>query len=330
MKAWVQDRYGSADVLEFAEVERPVPGEREVLVRVHAAAVNAADWHLMRGDPYVARLALGLRRPKERIRGRDFAGRVEAVGAGVTGLRPGDEVFGEAPGAFAEYVCAPEEATERKPAGLTFEQAAAIPLAGNTALMGLRDLGGVRPGGKVLVNGASGGVGTFAVQLAKAFGAEVTGVCSTRNATLVLGLGADRVIDYTRQDFTTGPDRYDLVFDLVGNRSLAELRRILSPTGVLVLSGGGVFEGGSAFGPMGLIIKGQLLSRLSGRRLHVLTAEPRRENLATLRELAENGDITPVVERTYPLDEAPRALRYVEGEHARAKVVLSCPPPSGP
>ncbi|MFE5911022.1 NAD(P)-dependent alcohol dehydrogenase [Streptomyces wedmorensis] len=330
MKAWVQDRYGSADVLEFAEVERPVPGEREALVRVHAAAVNAADWHLMRGDPYVARLALGLRRPKERIRGRDFAGRVEAVGAGVTGLRPGDEVFGEAPGAFAEYVCAPEEATERKPAGLTFEQAAAIPLAGNTALMGLRDLGGVRPGGKVLVNGASGGVGTFAVQLAKAFGAEVTGVCSTRNATLVLGLGADRVIDYTRQDFTTGPDRYDLVFDLVGNRSLAELRRILSPTGVLVLSGGGVFEGGSAFGPMGLIIKGQLLSRFSGRRLHVLTAEPRRENLATLRELAENGDITPVVERTYPLDEAPRALRYVEGEHARAKVVLSCPPPSGP
>lgn len=330
MKAWVQDRYGSADVLEFAEVERPVPGEREVLVRVHAAAVNAADWHLMRGDPYVARLALGLRRPKERIRGRDFAGRVEAVGAGVTGLRPGDEVFGEAPGAFAEYVCAPEEATERKPAGLTFEQAAAIPLAGNTALMGLRDLGGVRPGGKVLVNGASGGVGTFAVQLAKAFGAEVTGVCSTRNATLVLGLGADRVIDYTRQDFTIGPDRYDLVFDLVGNRSLAGLRRILSPTGVLVLSGGGVFEGGSAFGPMGLIIKGQLLSRFSGRRLHVLTAEPRRENLATLRELAENGDITPVVERTYPLDEAPRALRYVEGEHARAKVVLSCPPPSGP
>ncbi|WP_017236007.1 NAD(P)-dependent alcohol dehydrogenase [Streptomyces sp. SS] len=330
MKAWVQDRYGSADVLEFAEVERPVPGEREVLVRVHAAAVNAADWHLMRGDPYVARLALGLRRPKERIRGRDFAGRVEAVGAGVTGLRPGDEVFGEAPGAFAEYVCAPEQATERKPAGLTFEQAAAIPLAGNTALMGLRDLGGVRPGGKVLVNGASGGVGTFAVQLAKAFGAEVTGVCSTRNATLVLGLGADRVIDYTRQDFTTGPDRYDLVFDLVGNRSLAELRRILSPTGVLVLSGGGVFEGGSVFGPMGLIIKGQLLSRFSGRRLHVLTAEPRRENLATLRELAENGDITPVVERTYPLDEAPRALRYVEEEHARAKVVLSCPPPSGP
>ncbi|MEU7074877.1 NAD(P)-dependent alcohol dehydrogenase [Streptomyces narbonensis] len=330
MKAWVQDRYGSTDVLEFTEVERPAPREREVLVRVHAAAVNAADWHLMRGDPYVARLALGLRRPKERIRGRDFAGRVEAVGAGVTGLRPGDEVFGEAPGSFAEYVCAPETATERKPAGLTFEQAAAIPLAGNTALMGLRDLGKTRPGMKVLVNGASGGVGTFAVQLAKAFGAEVTGVCSARNAQLVLGLGADRVIDYTRDDFTTGQDRYDLVFDLVGNRSLAALRRVLSPAGTLVLSGGGVFEGGSVFGPMGLIVKGQLLSLLPGRRLHVLTAEPRRENLAALRELAENGGITPVVERTYPLAEAPRALRYVEEEHARAKVVLSCPPPSGP
>ncbi|MEX0169510.1 NAD(P)-dependent alcohol dehydrogenase [Streptomyces sp. LMG1-1-1.1] len=330
MKAWVQDRYGSADVLEFAEVERPVPGEREVLVRVHAAAVNAADWHLMRGDPYVARLALGLRRPKERIRGRDFAGRVEAVGAGVTGLRPGDEVFGETPGTFAEYVCASEEVTERKPAGLTFEQAAALPLAGNTALMGLRDLGKVRPGAKVLTNGASGGVGTFAVQLAKAFGAEVTGVCSTRNAALVLGLGADRVVDYTREDFTAGQDRYDVVFDLVGNRSLSELRRVLSPTGVLVLSGGGVFEGGSTFGPMGLILKGRLLSLFSGGRLHVLTAEPRRENLAALRELAESGGIAPVVERTYPLDQAARALRYVEEEHARAKVVLSCPPPSAP
>ncbi|WP_314620341.1 NAD(P)-dependent alcohol dehydrogenase [Streptomyces stackebrandtii] len=330
MKAWVQDRYGSTDVLEFTEVERPVPREREVLVRVHAAAVNAADWHLMRGDPYVARLALGPRRPKDRIRGRDFAGRIEAVGAGVTGLSPGDEVFGEAPGSFAEYVCAPETATERKPAGLTFEQAAAIPLAGNTALMGLRDLGKTRPGMKVLVNGASGGVGTFAVQLAKVFGAEVTGVCSARNAQLVLGLGADRVIDYTREDFTTGQDRYDLVFDLVGNRPLAALRRVLSPAGTLVLSGGGVFEGGSVFGPMGLIVKGRLLSLLPGSRLHVLTAEPRRENLAALRELAESGGITPVVERTYPLAEAPRALRYVEEEHARAKVVLSCPPPSGP
>ncbi|MER5208081.1 NAD(P)-dependent alcohol dehydrogenase [Streptomyces sp. NPDC002825] len=330
MRAWTQERYGSADVLEFAEVERPVPGAREVLVRVHAAAVNAADWHLMRGDPYVARFALGLRRPKERIRGRDFAGVVEAVGGGVTELRPGDEVFGEAPGSFAEYVCAPVAATELKPAGMGFAEAAAIPLAGNTALIGVRDLGKVRPGARVLVNGASGGVGTFAVQLAKALGAEVTGVCGTGNTPLVLGLGADRVVDYTREDFTAAPDRYDLVFDLVGNRSLGELRRILSPTGVLVLSGGGVFEGGSVFGPMGLILKGMLLSKLSDRRLRVLTAEPRRENLAALREFAESGRIAPVIGRTYPLAEADRALRYVEEGHARAKVVLSCPPPSGP
>ncbi|WP_086830398.1 NAD(P)-dependent alcohol dehydrogenase [Streptomyces sp. NRRL B-24572] len=330
MRAWTQERYGSADVLEFAEVERPVPGAREVLVRVHAAAVNAADWHLMRGDPYVARFALGLRRPKERVRGRDFAGVVEAVGGGVTELRPGDEVFGEAPGAFAEYVCAPVAATELKPAGMGFAEAAAIPLAGNTALIGVRDLGKVRPGTRVLVNGASGGVGTFAVQLAKALGAEVTGVCGPGNAPLVLGLGADRVVDYTREDFTAPPDRYDLVFDLVGNRSLGELRRTLSPTGVLVLSGGGVFEGGSVFGPMGLLSKGKLLSKVSDRRIHVLTAEPRRENLVALREFAESGGIAPVIGRTYPLAEADRALRYVEEGHARAKVVLSCFPPSGP
>ncbi|MFF8379043.1 NAD(P)-dependent alcohol dehydrogenase [Streptomyces sp. NPDC015661] len=330
MRAWVQERYGSADVLEFTEVARPVPGEREVLVRVHAAAVNAADWHLMRGDPYVARFALGLRRPKERIRGRDFAGVVEAVGGGVTELRPGDEVFGEAPGSFAEYVCAPVAATELKPAGLGFAEAAAIPLAGNTALIGVRDLGRARPGAKVLVNGASGGVGTFAVQLAKALGAEVTGVCGSRNGQLVLGLGADRVVDYTREDFTASQDRYDLVFDLVGNRSLGELRRILSPTGALVLSGGGVFEGGSVFGPMGLLIKGRLVATFADRRLHVPTAEPRRENLAALREFAESGGIAPVIGRTYPLAEADRALRYVEEGHARAKVVLSCLPPSGP
>ncbi|MEU5220787.1 NAD(P)-dependent alcohol dehydrogenase [Streptomyces sp. NPDC020807] len=330
MRAWTQERYGSADVLEFAEVERPVPGAGEVLVRVHAASVNAADWHLMRGDPYVARLALGPRRPKEPVRGRDFAGVVEAVGDAVTELRPGDEVFGEAPGCFAEYVRAPVRTTERKPAGLSFEEAAAIPLAGNTALMGLRDLGGIRQGAKVLVNGASGGVGTFAVQLAKAFGAEVTGVCGGRNGSLVLGLGADRVIDYTRQDFTAGQDRYDLVLDLVGNRALRELRRILSPTGTLVLSGGGVFEGGSVLGPMGTILRGQLLSKTLDRRLRVLTAQPRRENLVALREFAESGGIAPVIGRTYPLAEADRALRYVEEGHARAKVVLSCLPPSGP
>ncbi|MFG2297347.1 NAD(P)-dependent alcohol dehydrogenase [Streptomyces sp. NPDC048603] len=323
MKAIVQDRYGPPEVLEHREVDRPVPGEHDVLVRVRAAAVNAADWHLMRGDPYVARPVLGLRRPKVPVRGRDFAGTVEAVGAAVTGLRPGDEVYGEADGAFAEYVCAPATAVDRKPAGLTFAQAAAIPLAGNTALMGLRDLGRLAPGQSVLVNGASGGVGTFAVQIAKALGAEVTGVCSARNAELVRSLGADRVVDYAREDFTRSGRTYDLVLDLVGNRSLADLRRALVPAGTLVLSGGGVSGGGSLIGPMALLVKGQVLSRFARHRLLVLTAEPRRENLAALRELVESGRVRPVVDRTYPLAEAAEAIRYLEVEHARAKVVLT-------
>ncbi|WP_137993185.1 NAD(P)-dependent alcohol dehydrogenase [Streptomyces vilmorinianum] len=329
MKAIVQDRYGSAEVLEFKDIETPVPGDREVLVRVHAASVNARDWHLMRGDPYLARLVLGVRRPKAKILGTDFAGRVEAVGAGVTRLRPGDEVFGEAEGAFAEYMCASEDVVERRPANLTYEQAAAVPLAGTTALMGLRDLGRVRPGQKVLINGASGGVGTFAVQIAKALGADVTGVCSTRNVDLVRSLGADHVVDYTQEDFATGAERHDLVFDLVGNRSLAECRRALTPTGTLVLSGGGVFEGGSLVGPMGLLLKGQVLSHFVRQRLLVLSASPGREKLAALRDLAESGSITPVIDRTYPLSEVAEAIRYVEIEHARAKVVVSSPPPSG-
>ncbi|MFB7467221.1 NAD(P)-dependent alcohol dehydrogenase [Streptomyces sp. NPDC056224] len=323
MKAIVQDRYGSPDVLELREVDKPVVADGEVLVRVRAAAVNARDWHLMRGDPYLARLVLGLRAPKERIRGTDFAGRVEAVGRDVTRLRPGDEVFGEADGAFAEYVCASQAVVEPKPDGLTFEQAAALPLAGNTALMGLRDLARVRPGDRVLVNGASGGVGTFAVQIAKAFGAEVTGVCSTKNAELVRSLGADHVVDYTREDFTLGGPRYDVVFDLVGNRSLAECRRALTPSGTLVLSGGGVSGGGSLVGPMGLLVRGWMLSRFVSQRLLVLTATPDRKNLAALRELVERGDLAPVVDRTYPLPDVAAAIRYVEVEHARAKVVVT-------
>ncbi|MFE5483561.1 NAD(P)-dependent alcohol dehydrogenase [Streptomyces sp. NPDC056527] len=330
MKAIVQDRYGSADVLEFRDVETPVPGAGEVLVRVHASSVNARDWHLMRGDPYLARLTLGVRRPKAQILGTDFAGRVEAVGAGVTRLRPGDEVFGEAEGAFAEYMCASEDVVERRPANLSFEQAAAIPLAGTTALMGLRNAGGVRQGQKVLINGASGGVGTFAVQIAKALGADVTGVCSTRNVELIRSLGADRVVDYTQEDFAAGAERYDLLFDLVGNRSLAECRRVLTPAGTLVLSGGGVFEGGSLVGPMGLLLKGKAMSFLVRQRLLVLSASPGREKLAALRDLAESGSVTPVIDRTYPLSEAAEAIRYVEVEHARAKVVVSSPPPSGP
>ena len=323
MKAIVQDRYGPPDVLELRDVATPAPGDSEVLVRVHAAAVNALDWHYMRGDPYVARPSMGFRRPKVRIRGRDFAGRVEAVGEGVDRFRPGDEVFGEADGAFAEYVSAPDGAVDPKPANLTFEQAAAVPVAGNTALMGLRDLAQVRPGQRVLINGASGGVGTFAVQIAKSLGAEVTGVCSARNADLVRSIGADHVIDYTSEDFSRNGQRYDVVFDLVGNRSLTDCRRALTPAGTLVLSGGGVSEGGSLVGPMALFIKGMLLSRFVRHRLVQFTAKPSRENLAALRELIESGAVTPVVDRTYPLSDVPEAIRYLEVEHARAKVVIT-------
>jgi NADPH:quinone reductase-like Zn-dependent oxidoreductase len=330
MKAIVQDRYGAPDVLEFRAVDTPAPGDGEVLVAVGAAAVNAYDWHTMRGDPYVARLALpavfGLRGPKRAIRGRDFAGRVAAVGAGVTRCRPGDEVYGDtghASGAFAEYVCVPEDAVAPKPATLTVEQAAAVPLAANTALMGLRDAGRVRPGGRVLVNGASGGVGTFAVQLAKAFGAEVTGVCGTRNVDLVRSLGADHVVDYRREDFSRDGRRYDVVFDLVGNRSLADLRRVLVPAGTLVLSGGGEYRGGSLVGPVGLLVRARLVSPFTRHRVVRLAEVPSSANLVTLAGLIDSGAVTPAVDRTYPLAEAAAAIRYVETEHARAKVVIT-------
>jgi NADPH:quinone reductase-like Zn-dependent oxidoreductase len=323
MKAIVQDRYGSPDVLRLGEVDKPEAADNEVLVRVHAAAVNAYDWHFMRGDPYLARMMLGFGRPKMTIRGRDFAGRVEAVGRGVSRFRPGDDVFGEADAAFAEYMSVPEGAVAAKPANLTFEQAAALPLAGNTALMGVRDLGRVQPGQRILINGASGGVGTFAVQIAKHLGADVTGVCSTRNVDLVRSIGADHVIDYTREDFSRNGQRYDVVFDLVGNRSLADCRRALTPRGTLILSGGGVSGGGSLIGPYALILRGQLLSRFVRYRLLTLTATPSAERLATLRELAESGKVVPVIDRTYPLSEAPEAIRYLEVEHARAKVVIT-------
>ncbi|GAB3848012.1 NAD(P)-dependent alcohol dehydrogenase [Dactylosporangium cerinum] len=324
MKAIVQDRYGPSDVLRLGEVDPPVTAAGEVLVRVHAASVNARDWHVMRGDPYVARMAFGLGAPKVRVRGTDFAGRVEAVGAGVTGFRPGDEVFGEIDAAFAEYVRIPATGPLAiKPANLTFEQAAALPLAANTALMGLRDAARVTAGQHVLINGASGGVGTFAVQIAKAFGARVTAVCSTRNADLVRSLGADQVIDYSREDFTLGADRYDVVFDLVGNHSLAEFRRVLTPAGTLVLSGGGVSGGGSLFGPVGLITRGRLVSRFVRHRVVVLVAVPSGRNLETLGELVESGAITPVIDRTFPLSDGAEAVRYLEMDHARAKVVIT-------
>lgn len=325
MKAIVQDRYGSPDVLRFEEVDTPTPADHDVLVRVHAAALNAYDWHVMRGDPYLSRLVFGLGRPKRRIRGRDFAGRVESVGRKVTRLRRGVEVFGDigaANGAFAEYVCVPENLVEPKPVNLTCEQSAAIPLAATTALTCLRDAG-VRPGQRVLVNGASGGVGTFAVQLAKAFGADVTGVCSTGNIELVESIGADHVIDYTRDDFSRDDRRYDVVLDLVGNRSLTDCRRVLTPAGTLVLSGGGSSEGGSLLGPMGLFVRGQVLARFVRHRLIAPVTTPSVDDLATLRELTESGRITPVVDRTYPLSEVPEAIRYLEVEHASGKVVIT-------
>ena len=329
VKAIVQERYGSPDVLEFADVAQPVAADNEVLVRVHAAAVNAYDWHVMRGDPYLARLAgpnFTLSGPKRKIRGRDFAGVVEAVGKDVRGFQPGDEVYGDsglADGTFAEYVCVPEDVVDHKPANLTLEQAAAVPLAGLTAFKGLREAA-VSAGQKVLVNGASGGVGTFAVQIAKSLGAKVTAVCSTRNVDLVSSLGADHVVDYTQEDFTRGEQRYDVVFDLVGNHSLTALRRVLSATGTLLLSGGGVSQGGSVFGPMGLMIRAQVVAKfVRGQRIVVLQTGPDKEILTSLRALAEAGKITPSVDRTYKLAEVPDAIRYVETEHPRAKVVIT-------
>ncbi|MDG4827379.1 NAD(P)-dependent alcohol dehydrogenase [Asanoa sp. WMMD1127] len=323
MKAIVQDRYGSPDTLAFEEVDTPVPAAGEVLVRVEAAALNAYDWHIMRGDPRLARLSMGRSGPRARIRGRDFAGRVEVVGAGVRDLRPGDAVFGDlgdANGAFAEYVSVPETLVARRPANLTAEQAAALPLAGVTALMGLAD---VAPDQQVLINGASGGVGTLAVQLAKTRGATVTAVCSTRNTDLARSLGADHVVDYTRADFTHDAGRHDLVLDLVGNRSLTALRRALTPTGTLVLSGGGVYRGGSLVGPVWLIARGRLLAPFVRQRIVVLSTVPGRSHLETLRAHAEAGRLTPVIDRTFPLPEVPAAIRYLETEHARAKVVVT-------
>lgn len=321
MKAIVQDQYGSPDALELREVDVPVVNDNEVLVRVHAASVNFGDWATMRGLPYMFRMVFGLRRPKVKVRGRDVAGRVEAVGKGVTQFQPGDEVYAEVnQGTFAEYTCASEDLFGLKPVNLTFEQAAAVPLAAGTALQGLRDTGKVQPGQKVLINGASGGVGTFAVQIAKALGAEVTGVCSTRNVDLVRSIGADHVIDYTKDDFTQAGLRYDLIFDLVGNHSLSGCRRALTTKGTLVLSSG---NGSRLFGPVERLLRALMLSLFVSQRLRPLAARQSKEDLVFLKELIESGKVTPAIDRTYSLSEAPAAMRYFGEGHARAKIVIT-------
>ncbi len=320
MKAIVYDRYGSADVLRLEEVEMPAPGEGEVLLRIHAASVNAADWHLMRGAPAIARLSLGLRKPSRTRLGADASGVVEAVGAEVTTLRVGDAVYGdvagEDEGAFAEFAAVPVKRLVAKPATLTHEEAAAVPMAGVTALQALRDKAGVQAGEKVLINGAAGGVGAFAVQIAKAMGAEVTAVCSARNAEQAVALGADHVIDYAKQDFTATGARYDVILAANGYHPLRHYQRALTPTGTYVMTGG---SNGQLFEAM---LMGPLRSRRKGQRLSGLMATSSADDLRALSQMIEAGQVRPVIDRRYPLSETAEAVRYVEQGHARGKVVI--------
>lgn len=324
MNAIVQDTYGSPDILEFREIDKPAIGASDVLVRVRAAGVNPADWAIVGGLPYIARPVYGMGKPKNRVRGTDVAGEVEAVGESVTRFRAGDEVFGwcgNLGGAFAEYAAVSEDALVRKPARLTFEQAAAVPMAGTVALLAIRDHGKVQAGQKVLVNGASGGIGTFAVQIAKSFGAHVTGVTSTKNVGLVRSIGADDVIDYTKVDFTRTGQRYDFILDNVANRSLSDLRRALTPKGTLVPNGGG-FEHRWVAGA-GRLISAKVSFMFGAQTLGTFIASPKQANLVVLRDFIEAGKVTPVLDRTYPLNETADAVRYVGQGHARGKVVVS-------
>lgn len=318
MKAIVCTEYGSPDVLRFADLEKPVPADGEVLIRVCAASVNALDWRLLRGKPVFARLLVGgMRKPRFTHPGRDVAGEVEAVGRGVTRFKPGDAVFGACPGAFAEYACAKESKLAMKPAHVSFEDAAAVPVAGVTALQAVRDQCGVQPGHKVLVDGASGGVGTFAVQIAKAFGAHVTAVCSSGNVATARSIGADRVIDYTRDDFTAGGQHYDRIIAANAHRSIFDYRRVLGPDGIYVIIGGGMPQilQGMTLGP--------LLSLLGRRKLRFLMAKLDRGDLELLADMLATGKIVPVIDRRFPLHEVADAVRYLEAEHAKGKVVIS-------
>ncbi|MFE7836470.1 NAD(P)-dependent alcohol dehydrogenase [Streptomyces sp. NPDC057474] len=322
MKAIVQDAYGSADLLHLRDIERPAPRADEVLVEVRAAGVDPSVWHLMTGRPYVARLSpqIGLRRPTHRVRGWDAAGHVAAVGAEVTRFKPGDEVFGNCEGSFAEYARAKEEQLAHKPDGFTFEQAAALPVSGVTALQAL-DTARPRPGQKVLVIGASGGVGTYAVQLAVHYGAHVTGVCGPTGTGLVRSLGAAEVIDYTREDITDRPVRYDFVLDAAGNRPLSQLRRVLAPRGTVAFVGGE--NGGPLLGGMDRWARGLILSLLVRQTFRPVFAVTRRQDLLTLKQLAETGALTPVIDRAYPLGEAAAAVRHLESGHPRGKLVVT-------
>ncbi len=321
MKAVIQRSYGTAAVLRLADAAIPAVGDDEVLVRVRAAAVNHADWVYTSGRPLIARLAFGLRAPKQIVRGKDLAGEVHEVGKNVTQFRLGDEVYAEVEaGAFAEYAIVPAKLLALKPANLTFGQAATVPLSARTALQALRDGGNLRSGQTVLINGASGGVGTYAVQIAKALGAEVTGVASARNAELVRSLGADTVIDYSTEDFTTGGRRYDVILDLIGNHSLSKLRRTLTHNGTLVLSSG---TGSAVFGPMGRIIRALALSPFVSQNLRIFAATLGTEVLDELRELIEAGRVTPAIDRSYSLRETPDAIRYFADEHAHGKIVIA-------
>ncbi|HZR04215.1 MAG TPA: NAD(P)-dependent alcohol dehydrogenase [Candidatus Udaeobacter sp.] len=325
MKAVVYCDYGVPN-LKFQEIEKPAPADDQLLVKVRAASVNPLDWHFIEGTPYVMRaMGVGLRKPKDTRLGVDFAGTVETVGKNVTKFKPGDEVFGGRTGAFADYVCVREaRAVALKPSNITFEQAASVPIAGITALQGVRDKGKVHAGQKILINGASGGVGTFAVQIAKSYGADITGVCSTRNLDLVRSLGADHAIDYTKEDFTKSDQRYDVILDNVANHSLSECRRVLNPNGTYVLIGGGGFNESRWLGP-GLThaFKAMLLSKFVSQKMGMMLADLNHEDLAYLADLMQTGKVTPVIDRTYKLSHLADAIRYLEQGHARGKVVVT-------
>jgi NADPH:quinone reductase-like Zn-dependent oxidoreductase len=318
MKAIVQDNYGSHEELKLEDVDKPKIADDEVQVRVRAASIHVGDWILMTGSPYVMRLATGLRKPKNRVPGTDVAGTVEAVGNAVERLRPGDEVFGWCAGAFAEYARAREDQFIRKPASLTFEQAAAVGVSASTALQLLRDDGKIQPGQKVLINGASGGVGTFAVQIAKAFGAEVTGVTSTKNVEMVRSIGADHVIDYTREDFRKGTERYDFILDNVGNDSMSRTRRALTPLGTLISNGGGHSDG-----KLSRTMRTLLVSMFVPQQASPTVKTQNHDDLVALKGLVESGQVTPVIDHTYPLTRAPEAIGYVGAGHARGTVVIT-------